>query len=216
MISSGSVGGHRARARPRRLSEYSPVEDGYMSTKKTRPASADTDRAKIATRWNEQRGEYAAANGRGQAGIGALGFAQLFEVKDGKVREGHLDPYEGLEDMRPVPFLDGWRFGEVGLIWSSDPFPDQSSAKAAALAYEAPTYLKEGAAMYLDPEKEPFDPFLFWDAVMDVAHYAIWLQHTGKIDPALAEEIVSFLHQTRDIVVERLPTVRSNAGQMTD
>jgi hypothetical protein len=39
-----------------------------MSTKKTRPESADTDRAQIATRWNKQRGDNGAEIDGGQAG----------------------------------------------------------------------------------------------------------------------------------------------------
>jgi len=136
-----------------------------------------------------------------KSAAGVLSFAELFEVKNGRVCEGYRDPYDRLEDLRPVPFADGWYFTDFAFIWSSGPFSDQGSAKRAALDYEKPFYLKESAAYR---EQEPAVAFM--DAVMNIAHWLIWQQHTGAIDPGMAEETVALLRQTEDVVLERVRT----------
>jgi hypothetical protein len=133
---------------------------------------------------------------------GALGFTQLFKVENGRVAEGYVDPYERHEDLRPVPFEDGWYCTDPAYIEHNGPFPYQASAKLAALEYEKPHYLKESEVYR---KQRPVGEFK--GAVEDIGFYLIWMQHTGQIDPAVAEETVALLKQTEDVVVERMRAV---------
>jgi hypothetical protein len=131
---------------------------------------------------------------------GALGFTQLFKVENGRVAEGYLDPYERHEDLRPVPFEDGWYWTDPAYIEHNGPFPYQAGAKRAALEHEKPFYVKDGC-------ENPRPVGAFLSSVLELKQCLTWMQHTGQIDPAVAEETVSRIEQTEDIVTERMRAV---------